>query len=59
MKLAAIVAAVLLIASGVAKADGLTADDYKYLQSAHGLTQQSAVIAELTPNEQQAAQRDR
>lgn len=54
MKLAAIAVALLLIAPGVAKADALTADDYKYLQSVHGLTQQSAVVAELTPNEQQA-----
>lgn len=54
MKCAVIAAAVLLIASAAARADGLTAGDYKYLQSVHGLTQQSAVIAELTPNEQQA-----
>ena len=41
-----------LIAPGVALADGLTADDYRYLQAQLGLTAQSAVIAELTPNEQ-------
>jgi len=43
-----------LIAPGVALADGLTADDYRYLQAQLGLTAQSAVIAELTANEQNA-----
>ena len=50
-----ITAAMLLVAASVAaRADGLTADDYKYLQATHGLTAQSAVIAELTANEQNA-----
>ena len=43
-----------LVAGGAANADGLTADDYKYLQATHGLTAKSAVIAELTSNEQNA-----
>src|SRR5271169_1286405 len=49
----AIIAA-LTLGSGIAFAEGLTAQDFQYLQSAHGVTQQSAVIVELTPNEQQA-----
>jgi mono/diheme cytochrome c family protein len=52
MKIA--VAVVMLIVAGAAHAQGLTQNDNKYLQSAQGLTPQSAVIAELTPNEQQA-----
>jgi hypothetical protein len=51
---AAALAAVLLLASGAARADGLTAGDVKYLQTTLGLTPQSPVIAELTPNEQQS-----
>jgi hypothetical protein len=47
-------AAILLLGSSLARADGLTADDYKYLQDSLGLTAQSAVVAELTPNESQA-----
>jgi hypothetical protein len=47
-------AAIVVAGSGAALADGLTPDDYKYLQATHGLTQQSAAIAELTPNEQNA-----
>ena len=43
-----------LFVGDAAFADGLTDDDYKYLQATHGLTPQSAVIAELTANEQQA-----
>src|SRR5262249_29651664 len=35
-------------------AQGLTASDFDYLKRVHGLGAQSAVIAELTPNEQQA-----
>jgi len=55
MKTALVLAfAVLLIGSYPGFAQGLTAADYQYLQSAHGLTAQSAVIAELTPNEQAA-----
>jgi hypothetical protein len=46
--------AVSMIAAGSAAAEGLTADDYRYLQATQGLTPQSAVIAELTPNEQNA-----
>jgi len=52
MKIAVTVA--MLTVAGVAHAQGLTQNDYKYLQSTQGLTPQSAVIAELTPNEQQA-----
>jgi hypothetical protein len=54
MRVAFWVAAALLFAAGAAFADGLTAEDYKYLQATLGLTQQSAPIAELTPNEQNA-----
>jgi hypothetical protein len=53
MKFAFAVAA-LMLAAGPAVADGLTAEDYKYLLDTNGLTPQSAVIAELTPNEQNA-----
>lgn len=51
--LAAIVLAALA-GPGAALADGLTPDDYKYLETTHGLTAQSAAIAELTANEQQS-----
>lgn len=54
MKIAVAVALATLIAASSAFADGLTPDDYKYLQTTLGLTAQSAPIAELTPNEQQA-----
>jgi hypothetical protein len=47
-------AAAMLIGASLAFADGLTQSDYKYLQTVHGLTAQSAAIAELSPNEQQA-----
>jgi hypothetical protein len=47
-------AAMLVAGPGSALADGLTADDYQYLQAHQGLSQQSAVISELTPNEQNA-----
>jgi hypothetical protein len=55
MKIAFVVVALAaLLGSGAAFAQGLTDDDYKYLQSTLGLTAQSAAIAELTANEQQA-----
>ena len=44
----------LLGFSTVALADGLTDDDYKYLDKLLGLNAQSAVLVELTPNEQNA-----
>jgi cbb3-type cytochrome c oxidase subunit III len=47
-------AAILLLGSSFAWADGLTDDDYTYLQKLLGLTAQSAAIVELTPNEQNA-----
>jgi hypothetical protein len=47
-------AAVWPIAAGSALAQGLTANDLKYLQATQGLTPQSAVITQLTPNEQNA-----
>ena len=47
-------AAALLGFSTVALADGLTEDDYKYLGTLLGLNAQSAVLVELTPNEQNA-----
>lgn len=46
--------AVLLGFSTAAFADGLTDDDYKYLDKLLGLNAQSAVLVELTPNEQNA-----
>jgi hypothetical protein len=46
--------AVFLAGCGAALADGLTPEDYQYLQAQLGLTAQSAVIAELTANEQNA-----
>jgi len=54
MKFAFAVALATLTVAGVAFAQGLTPDDFKYLQGTHGLTPQSPVIAELTPNEQQS-----
>jgi hypothetical protein len=50
----ALAVAILVLGSGLAWADGLTSDDFTYLQTLLGLTPQSAAIAELTPNEQQA-----
>ena len=47
-------AAILLGFSTAAHADGLTDDDYRYLDKLLGLAAQSAVLAELTPNEQNA-----
>jgi hypothetical protein len=47
-----LVAAATLAFAGAAYADGLTQDDFAYLQKLLGLNPQSAVIAELTPNEQ-------
>lgn len=41
-------------AQGPASAEGLTPEDFKYLQTTHGLTPQSAVIVDLTPNERNA-----
>jgi len=54
MKVVCVVALAALTVARVAAAEGLTPDDYKYLQATHGLTPQSTVIAELTPNEQQS-----
>ena len=54
MKIAAAILLAVLTAAGPAVAQGLTPDDYKYLQATQGLTAQSPVIAELTPNEQNA-----
>jgi hypothetical protein len=54
MKLVFAVVIAMLVAAGTALADGLTSDDFKYLQGLLGLTPQSAVITELTPNEQNA-----
>jgi hypothetical protein len=49
-----VAAAIFLASSSAALADGLTADDFTYLQKLLGLTEQSAAIGELTPNESQA-----
>ena len=53
MKLA-VAAAILLCGLSPALAQGLTASDIDYLQKTHGLTGQSSIIAELSPNEQNA-----
>jgi cbb3-type cytochrome c oxidase subunit III len=54
MKIAFAVALATLTLAGTAFADGLTQGDDDYLQKLLGLTPQSAVLAELTPNEQQS-----
>jgi hypothetical protein len=54
MRFVIAVAIALLTFQGAALAQGLTPDDFKYLQATQGLTPQNAVIAELTPNEQQS-----
>jgi hypothetical protein len=54
MRFAVTVAVAALIVARAAEAQGLTQDDYKYLEMTHGLTPQNAAIAELTPNEQQS-----
>jgi hypothetical protein len=41
-------------AAGAAGAEGLTPQDTAHLRGTHGLTAQSAIIAELTPNERNA-----
>jgi hypothetical protein len=48
------VALAALIWSRAASADGLTTDDYTYLDKLLGLGAQSPALSELTPNEQQA-----
>jgi Cytochrome C oxidase, cbb3-type, subunit III len=54
MKFAVAAAALMVVVAGPALADGLTTEDYKYLGGTFGLTAESGVIAELTPNEQNA-----
>jgi hypothetical protein len=54
MKLTGAAMLAILTLAGPAAAQGLTPDDYKYLQTVHGLTARSPAVAELTPNEQQA-----
>ncbi|HXC30438.1 MAG TPA: cytochrome c [Stellaceae bacterium] len=54
MKIAFAIALAMLTLTRAACADGLTQDDYQYLQKMLGLTEQSAALTELTPNEQQA-----
>lgn len=54
MKIAFAVALATLTLARAACADALTQDDHQYLQKLLGLTPQSAVLAELTPNEQQS-----
>jgi hypothetical protein len=54
IKLALAAALAMLVGAGPARAEGLTPEDFKYLQATHGLTLQSSVIADLTPNEQNA-----
>lgn len=54
MKIAVAVALAMLNLTCTAFADGLSAGDYEYLQKLLGLTPQSAVLTELSPNEQQS-----
>jgi mono/diheme cytochrome c family protein len=54
MKISFAVALATLAVAGAAFADGLTPGDDEYLQKLLGLTPQSAVLTELTPNEQQS-----
>jgi hypothetical protein len=54
MKFAVAATFATLTVAGTAFAQGLTPDDYKYLQATQGLAPQTAAIAELTPNEQNA-----
>ena len=54
MKIALAVALAMLTLARAACADALTQDDLQYLQKLLGLTPQSAVLTELTPNEQQS-----
>ena len=54
MKIAFAVALAALTLARAASADGLTQDDHQYFQKLLGLTPRSAVIAQLTPNEQQS-----
>jgi hypothetical protein len=54
VKTAVAVALATLVGTSAALAQGLTPDDYKYLQATQGLSAQSAAIAELTPNELQS-----
>jgi len=54
LRMAAVAAAVAVAFSAIAYAEGLTAEDFAYLQKTYGVTSQSGAIAELTPNEQRA-----
>jgi hypothetical protein len=54
MKFLLSLAIAMLALARVALADGLTTDDYQYLQKLLSLTPQSSVLTELTPNEQQS-----
>ncbi|HML09462.1 MAG TPA: cytochrome c [Stellaceae bacterium] len=54
MKIAFAVALAMMALARAACADGLSQDDYQYLQKLLGLTPQSATLAELTSNEQQS-----
>jgi hypothetical protein len=54
MKIAFAIALATLTLARAASADGLTQDDDQYLQKLLGLTPQSEVLAQLTPNEQQS-----
>ena len=54
MKIACLVVLAALAAASPSCAEGLTPTDHEYLRATYGLTAQSPVIAELTPNEQNA-----
>jgi hypothetical protein len=54
MRFIATILAALALSATAAAAQSLTAEDFRYLQGKYGITQQSAVIAELTPNEVRA-----
>lgn len=54
MKLVVMALAALALSTAAASAQSLTAGDFQYLQDKYGITQRSAVITELTPNEVRA-----
>ena len=48
---AAAIAGMALLGSGMASAQTLTAEDLQYLQAKYGIGRDNAVVTELTPNE--------
>jgi hypothetical protein len=54
MRFLATILAALALSATAASAQSLTAEDFQYLQGKYGITQNSAVVIELTPNEVRA-----